>query len=125
MLEIYFDGGCKPNPGMMEMAIVLVRDGTVIETQNEKLGMGTNNEAEWLSCLWGVYRAKELGEKSVSLVGDSKLVVCQAKGEWKCNKPNLIVLLNDFKEAVAGFDRLTIRHVLRDKNLAGRLLEGL
>jgi ribonuclease HI len=124
MTPIYFDGGCKPNPGMMEVAIVICHEGRN-EMLHERLSHGTNNEAEWLSFIWGMMKAHELGLTEVSFHGDSKLVICQAKGEWKCNKPELQSYLAEYKRLRPLFTRVGLVHVPRAKNLAGHHIEAV
>lgn len=118
-LKIYFDGGCKPNPGMMEVGIVF-EDGA---RHHSTLSYGTNNQAEWVSLLWAMALAAERGVKDVEFIGDSKLVISQAGGAWKCNSPELRVFLADYQSRTIDFDRIKLTHVLRGKNLAGKYLE--
>lgn len=47
LIEIYFDGGCKPNPGLMYGSYSLVFDGTEMWRTTEEFGEGTNNVAEF------------------------------------------------------------------------------
>ena len=120
-VKVYFDGGCKPNPGMMEIGVV-IEDGPSF---HKKLWYGTNNQAEWLALLWamGLAASRELAE--VEFIGDSKLVISQASGSWKCNKPELRDYLKDFNVRKKEFTRVHLTHVLRDSNLAGIYLETL
>ena len=122
MIEIYFDGGCKPNPGMMETCIV-IRDGkrqTAYEIKH--LGLGTNNDAEWAGLVWAVLWAKSKGVKACVIKGDSKMVVNQALGFWKINKELHVSLYKYFKQISQGID-FSIVHVRRESNLAGIYLE--
>lgn len=41
----------------------------------------------------------ETGIRRLKIKGDSKLVVNQVQGQWKCNFPHLEVLLNDAKSS--------------------------
>lgn len=123
--KIYFDGGCKPNPGMMEVCIVVV-DGRHEPVPHvvPKLGHGTNNIAEWSALLWAMSWAVENGWRDCEVIGDSKLVVSQAAGRWKINNA-------EFHSFKANFDAMqsqlgvTLKHVLRNKNLAGRHLDKI
>jgi ribonuclease HI len=111
---LFFDGGCRPNPGPMEVAVVS-RGRTHIRTD---LGHGDNNEAEWLALLHAVEIAKEVGATDVLLIGDSTLVVEQARGR-RCRSPHLQPYLDRFQIAVTGFSRVRLKQVPRSKNLAG------
>ncbi len=114
-LRLFFDGGCRPNPGPMEIAVVA--RGQVYERHD--IGTGTNNDAEWLALLYALEIAITLGADDLDLVGDSMLVIQQAKGQWKCRTSVLKIHLAAFNNLASQFTRLTLRHVGRSQNLAG------
>lgn len=124
MVKIYFDGGCKPNPGQMEIGVVFVHEDGSEKAYYEKLGDGTNNQAEWLALIYGLFRASELGFTEVEMIGDSKNVCMQASGTWKM-KPSskLYSFWQEFKQIEGDFSSLKVSHVLRHMNLAGIMLE--
>jgi ribonuclease HI len=123
-MEIYFDGGCSPNPGRMSNCIVICEPGKQAVAHTMKnLGHGTNNVAEWSGLIWAVMWAKDNGFKKCVIYGDSKLAIMQAQGLWKINNKGLADLFEKYKEVSQGMD-LTLRHVLRDSNLAGIYLES-
>ena len=118
-LRIFFDGGCRPNPGAMELAVV-ARGVTYYQSD---LGHGTNNDAEWMALIHGLEIARLLGVRDIELIGDAALVVHQAMGIWKCRSAALQAHLAVFKASAAGFARVRVRHVKRSKNLAGIALD--
>lgn len=123
VMEIYFDGGCSPNPGQMSSCIVVCAPGKKAQAFTMKnLGYGTNNVAEWSALVWAVLWAKDNGVEKCVIIGDSQLVIQQARGAWKINNQLLADLFKQFKEVSQGLD-LELRHVLRDSNLAGIYLE--
>jgi ribonuclease HI len=75
-LKLFFDGGCRPNPGPMEVAIVT--QGQV--RFHDDLGHGTHNDAEWLALIHALMLAQSLGVEACELVGDAAMVVDQANG---------------------------------------------
>lgn len=111
----HFDGGSRPNPGPMEIAVVAGGQTHV----RDDIGSGDNNEAEWLALLFAVELATAAQVRDVRFVGDSTLVIQQASGAWPCRSTQLQPYLATFKQAVTGFDRVVLRHVPRSKNLAG------
>jgi ribonuclease HI len=122
-MEIYFDGGCAPNPGKMSSCIVICRPNEKAEALTMKnLGQGTNNIAEWSALIWAVVWAKDNGIQKCVIIGDSKLAINQAQGLWKINNQVLATLFEQFKQLSQGIE-LEFRHVLRDSNLAGIYLE--
>lgn len=120
-MKIYFDGGCRPNPGPMETAVVA--RGRVYLRQ--KLDIGDNNDAEWLAFIDALGVAQSLGVKDAILLGDSALVVDQANGILPCRAVRFQEQLARFHTLAASFDRLRIRRIGRAQNLAGHALERI
>lgn len=119
---VFFDGGCKPNPGKMEVGIVFI-EGKETSEIHRYHKHGTNNEAEWISFLLGVKLAQAKGVEKLTVYGDSSIVVNQANGTWKCKSENLIPYLEKFKLLKDSFTELEIKFIRRDKNLAGIMIE--
>lgn len=114
-LKLYFDGGCQPNPGEMEVAVV----ARGVTHYRPRLGHGTNNEAEWIALLYALEIAKQLGKTDIVMIGDSDLVINQAKGLWKCRSPDLRAHLSAFNLLSPNFRHIRLRSVRRSQNLAG------
>ena len=114
-MTFFFDGGCRPNPGPIEVAVVSAgyayfRDG---------LGDGDNNEAEWLALLFAAELAAGAGASDALFVGDSAVVVAQADGRSRCRSAHLQPHLDAFRTVAAAIPRVRLKHVRRSKNLAG------
>ncbi len=75
-IKIYFDGGCRPNPGKMETAVVTGGAATVVRDA----GIGSSMDAEWLALIAALRLAQNLGLKNFVLLGDAAAVVAQANG---------------------------------------------
>ena len=118
-MKIFFDGGCRPNPGAMEVAVVA--RGQVYRRTG--LGCGSSSEAEWAALLHALEIARALGETDIVLLGDSATIVRQANGEWTCRSAELRPYLARFREQATHFRRLRVRHIRRAQNLAGIALE--
>jgi ribonuclease HI len=114
-LRIFFDGGCRPNPGMMEIAAV-VRG---IAHVRRGIGQGSGEEAEWLALLHAVRIAVDLGADDVELVGDSRSVINHANGAGPCRDATLRQHLESYRAAIAAIPRFRLRAISRSKNLAG------
>lgn len=112
-VKVYFDGGCRPNPGQMETAVVM-RGATEIR---RGLGDGDSEQAEWLALFHALAAAR--GQRDIILIGDALSVIRQANGTLPCPA----AWLARFQEAACGFDRVRLRHVKRNQNLAGIALE--
>jgi ribonuclease HI len=110
-LRIFFDGGCRPNPGRMEVAAV----ARGVAYVKRDAGTGDSEQAEWLALLHAVEVARDLGAEEVELLGDSKAVIGQAAGTAKCRSDHVAA----YRAAIAAVPRVRLRHVPRSKNLAG------
>jgi ribonuclease HI len=117
-LKIHFDGGCRPNPGRIEAAVV----ASGVTHFFDDLGDGTNNDAEWLALIAALRVAQTLGVADFVLLGDSAVVIAQANRLQKCRTPALQVHLDAF-EALGGTRPAQIRKIARAQNLAGIALD--
>ncbi len=118
-LKIFFDGGCRPNPGRIEAAVV----ARGVTHYFDDLGDGTNNDAEWLALIAALRVAQRLGVADFVLLGDSAVVIAQANRLQKCRTPALQVHVDAF-EALGGTRPVQIRKIARSQNLAGIALDG-
>lgn len=122
-MKIYFDGGCQPNPGKMEAAIV--SECGSLKMHIDTLGWGTNNEAEWSGLIMALNFALQ-HDGPVTILGDSKLVISQADGIWKCNSDVLKTYLDEYRSMLAtAKNKITLQHVRRHLNLAGIYIEEI
>lgn len=120
-MKIYFDGGCRPNPG--EMQIAVVARGVVHHVAD--LGHGSSEQAEWLALLHGLNVAATIGARDIVLLGDAAGVIAHAKGTAKCRTADLRDCLQKFRGGAAAFDRVRLRYIRRNQNLAGIALNKL
>ncbi len=119
-IKVYFDGGCRPNPGKMEIAVVA--NGQVHILRD--LGHGTNTDAEWLALIHALRIAQSLSLPGFVLLGDAAHVIGPATGAVKC-RGAAIRHLEAFR-ALAGDDAPPlIRYIKRTQNLAGIALARL
>ena len=83
-----FDGSSIVAEG--EAAVVLIKETGEAVAMYFKLDFScTNNTAEYEAYLTGLAVAREMGIKCFRVIGDSNLVVCQAKGEFALKEPLL------------------------------------
>lgn len=117
-ITLHFDGGARPNPGRIEIAVAIGGRAFV----REDCGDGDNATAEWLALRWAADLAARAGATDVLFIGDSLSVVEQARGRWPCRNAAMRRHRDAFRTSVAGIARVTVRHVPRSKNLAGTAL---
>jgi ribonuclease HI len=114
-LKIYFDGGCRPNPGRIEVAAV----ARGIAYLRDDLGLGTNTDAEWLALIHAIELAQSLGETQFELIGDASVVIDQANGVRMCRNAALRPHLDRFTALAVQTPPARIRWIGRAQNLAG------
>ena len=122
--RLYTDGGSRGNPGPAAYAYVLEAvDGTVIASEGVKIGIATNNVAEYRALIAGLERAVELQVPEVEVVSDSELLVKQMRGEYRVKNPALRDLSLEAARLARKLAKVEYRHVAREHNeLADRLV---
>jgi ribonuclease HI len=116
-VKVFFDGGCRPNPGEMEVAVVASGQTHILRD----LGHGTSEDAEWLALIQAVRIAQSL-DRDFVLVGDAIGVIGQANG-MKCRGAGTRHL-ETFRTMVSD-KQPRIRYIKRTQNLAGIALARL
>jgi ribonuclease HI len=114
-LKIFFDGGCRPNPGAIEVAVV-VRG---VASFFDDLGSGTSHDAEWLALRMALEVAQALGEPEFDLLGDCADVIAQANGLARCRTEAAADHSAAFHQAAAAAPPRRVRWIARGQNLAG------
>lgn len=118
-LKIYFDGGCRPTPGVMELAVV-VRGHVLIRREQ---GFGTSIDAEWLALIEACRISRSVENQPTIILGDCTPVIDQANGKAKARGSSA----HHFQtfQTVVGDSPPKIRYVKRSQNLAGIALQKL
>lgn len=112
--KIFFDGGCRPNPGAMEIAVVV---GGVAAVDRDA-GTGSSLDAEWLALIAALRLAQAHGLSDFVLLGDAAAVVGQANGMVTA-RGNAALHLAAFRALVGDGPAPRVKHVKRAQNLAG------
>ncbi len=116
-LVIHVDGGSRGNPGEAAIGVVVsTPDGQTIDELAERIGVATNNVAEYRALLLGVQQAARLGARDIELVNDSELVAKQLTGAYKVKHAAMRPLHAEAIEALSGFASWRIRSVPRAEN---------
>jgi ribonuclease HI len=114
-LKIFFDGGCRPNPGRIEAAVMA--GGATYYFDD--LGFGTSNDSEWLALTLALRLGQSLAEPDFDLIGDCANVIAQANGSSRCRTEAAVQHRARFQEAAASNPPRRIRWISRTQNLAG------
>jgi ribonuclease HI len=118
-LKVFFDGGARPNPGRIEVAVVARGQAYFFD----ELGEGSNSDAEWLALRCALQVARSLEEPSFDLLGDSRSVIDQATGAAPCRTSAAREHLARYTVAAQPTPPRRIRWLPRNQNLAGIALE--
>jgi len=111
------DGGARGNPGPAAFGYVLeAEDGTVLASHGERIGVATNNVAEYRGLVAGLEKALELAVGEVEVVSDSELLVKQMRGEYKVKNEALRVLSVQAARLARQIGTVTYTAVRREHN---------
>jgi ribonuclease HI len=127
--SVYVDGASRGNPGEAGAgAVIKDREGNIIKRVKRRLGVTTNNIAEYNALIMGLKEALRIGCRRIKVFADSELIVKQVKGEYRVKNEGLRPLYSKAIHLIEGFDGFEISHITRDKNaeadrLANRAIE--
>uniref|UniRef100_A0A2N9HSM7 Uncharacterized protein n=1 Tax=Fagus sylvatica TaxID=28930 RepID=A0A2N9HSM7_FAGSY len=97
--------------------IVLYKDDGEAVTKSFKFDFPcSNNAAEYEAYLAGLAIAYEMGIKHLRVIGDSNLVVCQARGEFSLKEPSFAPYRALAQKFEARFSTFEIEHAQRNEN---------
>jgi len=127
---VHTDGASRGNPGPAAIGVTLHDEkGTLLAKISERIGVTTNNVAEYRAVIAGLQKAIKLGAKEVKLVSDSELVVRQLTGRYKVKNAGIIPLYNEVVKLTGKLTKFTATNVRRGQNaaadgLANEALDG-
>jgi ribonuclease HI len=115
--KLFVDGASRNNPGPSGAGIYILQDEQFFHEYGFYLGKKTNNQAEYLALLLGLYTLKKMIKPGdmVHIISDSLLLVQQVKGVYKVRNPELKTLHTLALEWVHAIDARMF-HVLRFDN---------
>jgi ribonuclease H / adenosylcobalamin/alpha-ribazole phosphatase len=122
--KLFTDGGARGNPGPAAYGYVLkAEDGTVLAARGERIGVATNNVAEYRALIAGLEKAVELAVPEVEVVSDSELLVKQMTGEYRVKNAALQDLSIQASRLAREIGKVSYTAVRREHNeLADRLV---
>ena len=118
------DGGARGNPGPAAFGYVLeTNDGTVLDARGQRIGVATNNVAEYRALVAGLEAALARGVTELEVISDSELLVKQMRGEYKVKNAALRALHDQAARLKRELGDVTFTAVRREHNdLADRLV---
>ena len=110
-----FDGSSTTQSGGVR--VVLYHEEDKVVALSFKLEFPYSNYmAEYKAYLTGLATAHEMGIKHFKVMGDSNLVVCQAKGSFFLKEPSLAPYRMMAQKMEEMFSTFEIKHAPRNKN---------
>jgi ribonuclease HI len=118
IVEIYCDGASRGNPGPAAAGALLTELGSkkVLAEVSQRLGIATNNEAEYAALILALKEARRLGAETVSIKADSQLVIRQLTGQYKVKHPGMKQRHAEAMGLLSGFPGWQASHVPREEN---------
>ena len=114
--QLFCDGASRSNPGDASIGVSILLDGKEVETISKKIGIATNNEAEYQALIDGLNYCVDNSIKEIEVFLDSNLVVEQVNKNFKVKAANLKVLNFKVEELIKEFKFIEIKHVYREDN---------
>lgn len=117
-VRVFIDGASRGNPGPASVGVVVRQaDGeSVLKTVSRRIGVSTNNTAEYCALVIGLQEALMLRATDVEVYTDSELVAKQCSGEYKIKEASLqqyFALVSHLRQA---FRSLSVAHIPREQN---------
>jgi ribonuclease HI len=88
----------------------------VLAARGERIGVATNNVAEYRALVAGLEQALELEVTELEVVSDSELMVKQMRGEYRVKNEALRELSLEAARLARKLGRVEYRHVRRAEN---------
>jgi ribonuclease HI len=118
---IYFDGGSRGNPGPAAIGALVLDPSTEppgrLATVSERIGVATNNVAEYRALIAGLEAASATPARAVKVRGDSQLVIEQLAGRWKVKQRHLQPLHAHAQALLDDYEEVDLAHVRREQNV--------
>lgn len=114
---VYIDGASRNNPGKSGAGVFMKKDGEVVCREGFYLGIKTNNQAEYLALLLGLFfidRYVDIKDE-IRIVSDSELLVKQIRGLYKVKNEGLKPL-HALAQSLIPKHTIQVLHVLRTDN---------
>ena len=131
-LHLFTDGGSRGNPGQAAIGCVLEnpQTGEVLREHCERIGIVTNNVAEYQGLIEGLKLAQRYHPNTLVCHLDSELVVKQLNGEYKVKMQSLQPLVEEIRDLEGQLSTVSYVHIPRADNhradaLVNRALDEL
>ncbi|MDD5623323.1 MAG: ribonuclease HI family protein [Candidatus Peribacteraceae bacterium] len=117
-LHLFTDGGSRGNPGQAAIGCILEdpKGGTTLREHYERIGIETNNVAEYRALIEGLKIAKRYSPNRLICHLDSELIVRQLNGEYRVRMPTLKPFVEEIQSLAKAFPAIVFKHIPRNDN---------
>jgi len=116
-LIINTDGLSKGNPGTAAIGATIKDErGKMLATISKRIGITTNNVAEYQALIAALQKALKLGGTHVIIRADSELMIRQLNGRYKIKSEGLKPLYIEVTQLLAKFETVSLKHIPREQN---------
>jgi len=115
--KLFVDGASRNNPGPSGAGMYIEKNNIAEIKEGYYLGIKTNNQAEYLALLFGLFLLHDHvgSDDTVQVISDSQLLVRQLNGVYKVRHSHLQPLHALCQQYIQKLGA-TVAHVLRDEN---------
>jgi|GEM_PF-748420 len=115
--HLFIDGAARQNPGPAGAGIYILKDGVPFYKDGYYLGKLTNNQAEYMALLIGLYFVEQWiqNEDALHIFSDSQLLVRQLQGSYKVRNAGLLPKYNVATQWLKTL-HASIQHITREEN---------
>lgn len=111
------DGAARGNPGPAAIgATIKDETGKLMAHISRRIGITTNNQAEYRAVIAALEKAINLGAKHVVVKSDSELVVKQINGRYKIKNAALRPLYQEVVKLTGSLESIKVSYVPRARN---------
>lgn len=125
-VQIYFDGGAKPNPGRGYGSYEVTGSGSncsLVPKKELRIPFGSpvsNNQAEYMALLEALDWCEDNlpAHAKVHILTDSRIVERQLSANWNCRKPHLQLLMHEARALLRRYKHWRVSWQPRRHNVA-------
>ena len=116
-LIINTDGLSKGNPGTAAIGATIKDErGKMLATISQRIGITTNNVAEYKALIAALQKAIKLKGTQVEVRADSELMIRQLNGRYKVKSEGLKPLYIEVMQLLVKFEGVTLKYIPRELN---------
>jgi ribonuclease HI len=116
-VELNVDGAARGNPGPAAIGVTVKDENNrLIASISERIGITTNNQAEYRALIAGLKKAISLGAQQVTVNSDSELMVKQLQGTYRVKNTGIKALYSEVTRLAYSLSSFQIVAVPREQN---------